>query len=69
MVKKQIINAIITEKDGKCDARCGFCGKKLLEFKKNLPKNSKKVLTNDKKSGISISVKCNRCTYTNSFHT
>jgi phage FluMu protein Com len=69
MVKGVVIDAIVTEKCGKYEARCGYCGKKLLEFEKNIPKISKKVLTNDKKSGINISVKCGRCAYTNSFHT
>lgn len=69
MVKGAEIIAIVAEKCGKHEVRCGYCGKKLLEFEKNIPKNSKKVLTNDKKSGISISVKCGRCAYTNSFHT
>lgn len=66
MVKEQKINAIITEKGEKCEARCGYCGKKLLEIEKNIPKNSKKVLTNTKKYVI-ITVKCGRCSYTNSF--
>lgn len=69
MVKEPKITAIITEKGEKNEVRCGYCGKKLLEFEKNIPKNSKKVLTNSKKCDISICVKCGRCAYTNSFHT
>lgn len=68
MVKERKINGIITEKGENYEGRCGFCGKKLLEFEKNIPKNSKKGLTNCKKGDINIGVKCNRCTYTNSFH-
>ena len=66
MVKGKKIEAILTEKGDKCEARCGFCGKKLLEFEKNIPKNSKKVLTTTKNHAI-ISVRCSRCVYTNSF--
>lgn len=68
MVKEQKISAIVTETGENYEVRCGYCGKKLLEFEKNIPKNSKKVLTNSKKNGINVSVKCNRCAYTNSFH-
>lgn len=66
MVKEQNIKAIVIEKGEKCEARCGYCGKKMLEFEKNIPKNSKKVLTSTKKNAI-ITIKCNRCAYTNSF--
>ena len=66
MVKEQKINAIVTEKDEKNEVRCGYCGKKLSEFEIIIPKNSKKVLTNNKKYVI-ITVKCGRCSYTNSF--
>lgn len=67
MVKEKKINAIITEQDEKNEVRCGYCGKKLLEFEKKFKKNGKKVLTNSEKYAI-IQVKCNRCAYTNSFH-
>ena len=66
MVKEPKINAIITKKEDKREVRCGYCGKKLLEFEKNIPKNSKKALTNAQKYAI-ITVKCSRCAYTNSF--
>ena len=68
MVKEPKINAILTENGKKYEGRCGYCGKKLLEFEKNIPKNSKKGLTNEKNYGIITTVKCTRCTYTNSFH-
>lgn len=68
MVKEQKVIAIIAEIEGKSEVRCGYCGKKLLEFEKNIPKNSKNTLTNTKKYGTIISVKCGRCTFTNSFH-
>lgn len=68
MVKEQKTNAIIVEKEGKAELRCGYCGKKLLEITKKIQKNGKKVLTNGKKSDIILTVKCSRCSYTNSFH-
>lgn len=67
MVKEQKINAIITDQSGKYEVRCGYCGKKLLEFEKKFKKNGKKVLTNHEKYAT-IQVKCSRCAYTNSFH-
>lgn len=68
MVKEPKINAIITGNGEKYEVRCGFCGKKLLEFEKIIPKNSKKGLTNERKYSIITIVKCTRCSYTNSFH-
>lgn len=67
MVRSKIIKAILSENGEKNDVRCGNCGKKLLEFEKKIQKNSKKVLTNTKKSDNIINVKCTRCAFTNSF--
>jgi phage FluMu protein Com len=64
MVKGLKMNAIVAEKDGETEIRCGYCGKLLFIVELKQGKNTKKTTSSAGKYG-KINIKCTRCTAKN----